>query len=59
MKRFTEVFPGLKTEEPVTSIMKDLEVERITVMQDMSRMTVYVSCREIIDRKWFCVLEID
>ena len=57
MKNLSDIFPGLKTQEPLTSLMKAAEVERIAVPEDMSEIVIFICCRGIVSRMTIDSLE--
>ena len=57
MKAFQEVFPQFKAEGHLSALLNLLKVERVTVADDYSRLTIHVSCPRLIERGLFRELE--
>ena len=57
MKTFSEVFPGFQAEEPLLSLLKLLEVERISAAGDFSALKIDLICPRLIEWKLFRNLE--
>ena len=53
MKTFQEVFPELRAEEPLYSLLGLLKVEKIKAADDFSSLTIYVLCQSLVEWKLF------
>jgi len=50
MKTLYDVFPNMKTEEQMTSLLNKVSVDRITVSADMGELCIFLGCDRLISR---------